>query len=530
MLSENVKRKVSSILAAVLVITSLAACGSTENANSTSSTGSAANTAAAGSAEKEPVTLDVFIDFPWYWTEKFEGIIPEEITKETGVTLKPTRAVDDTQLGIMVASNDLPDMVYTDKLFDRLSTSQYSYAWDDLISQYSPDFKPSDMAVKAAKSYATDEHFYTILNASASQEEWNAAKAGCPTLASLLYREDILKELGNPSMKTLDDYTKVLGMVKQKYPDMIPLVLDQTFMLSIFKTWLIPNWCPGNSQLLETDDNKLIHYTSSPEYINFLKYANKLYQNGYMTADNFAYKDGSQATQLVVNNKAFSYSWYTGSTSDQMTDMTRKNGFADATWVQAQPMVENAKYVTLGIGWAGVFITQKNKNPERSIQLMDWMFSEKGQRLTQWGRAGIDYTMGDDGIPKFSEDWITARGDENVFYTKFNPAYYFGISSVTEAVGRASGVSQNSLDVMDSVRKNLKLVISPALAAPKEDTDEKVVLDQINEYIKNQEVKVVLSATDADFQKNYDEMTATLNKLGVKKLEETLTKAAEALK
>ncbi len=526
MLNEKVKRKVSSMLAAVLLISSLAACGS-NGAATTSGADSGTSTAVGSGSAKEPVTLDVFIDFPWYWTEKFEGIIPEEITKETGVTLAPTRAVDDTQLGIMIASNDLPDLVYTDKLFDRLSNAQYSYAWDDLISQYSSGFKPSDMAIKAAKSYATDEHYYTILNAAASQEEWAAAKAGCPTLASLLYREDILKELGNPPMKTLDDYMNVMGMVKQKYPDMIPLVLDQTFMLSIFKTWLIPNWCPGNSQLIETDDHKLIHETSSPEYLNFLRFSNKMYQNGYMTADNFAYKDGSQATQLVVNNKAFSYSWYTGSTSDQMTDMTRKNGFANATWLQSQPLVDNAQYVTLGTGWAGVFITQNNKNPERSIQLMDWMFSEKGQRLTQWGREGTDYTMGDDGIPKFSDDWIAARGDENLFYTKYNPAYYFGISSVTEAIGRASGVSQNSLDVMDTVRNNLKLVISPALAAPKDDTDEKVVLDQINEYVKNQEVKVILSSSDADFQKNYDEMVSTLNKLGVKKLEETLTKAAQ---
>jgi len=525
MISEKAKRKISGILATVLVISTLSACGSTDKTTTadTAKPSDAAQTVSDNSVE--PATLDVFIDFPWYWTDKFEGVIPEEITKETGITLKPTRAVDDTQLGVMIASNDLPDMIYTDKLFDRLSSSKFSYSWDELISKYDAGFKPSDMAIEASKSYAKDDHFYTILNASASQEEWKAAKAGCPTLASLLYREDILKELGNPPMKTLDDYMAVMGMVKQKYPDMTPLVLDQTFMLSIFKIWMIPNWCPGTSQLMETDDKKLIHYTSAPEYIDFLKYANKIYQKGYMTADNFAYKDGSQATQMVVNNQAFSYSWYTGSTNDQMTDMTRKNGYKDATWLQTQPMVENAKYVTLGTGWAGVFITKNNKDPEKSIKLMDWMFSEKGQRLTQWGREGTDYTMDETGIPKFSDDWITARADENVFYTKYNPAYYFGISSVTEAIGRASGVSKNALEVMDTVRNNLKLVLSPALSAPKEDTDEKVVLDQINEYVKNQEVKVILSSSDAEFQKNYDEMLQSLKKIGVQKLEETLTKS-----
>ena len=531
MLKSRLHKAISILLAVVMLAFVFSACGGSEPQGSTGEAASQASSSASGEpAANEPVALNVFIDHTWYWTDKFEGIIPEEITKQTGVVLNPTRATDNMQLGVMIASGDLPDLVYTSQLFDRMSDPKVSYSWSELIKQYAPDFKVDPTQETIAKSYSADGDFYTVLNAFSSEEDWHNAKAGCPTLGTLMYRQDIVDELGTGPIKTLDDYVAAMEKVKAKYPDMTPLVLEYSFPLDVFKTWLIPGWLPITSGLMQTADNKIIHYTSTPEYPAFLKTINDWYRKGFISADNFTFTDGSQAEQLAQNNKAFSYTFCTGDANSGFTEETKKNGFEKALWVQSQPLVAGAQYYTVGTGWAGVFITKNNSNPEKSIKLMQWMFSEAGQKLTQWGREGADYTMGADGIPVFSEDWIAARNDEKLFYTKYNPAYYFGISAVTEAVGRASGTSQNAKDVMDTIRANLHLVTAPALVEPKGDSNEKVTLDQIVEFVKNQEIKVILSKSDEQFQTNLNEMTQNLEKMGVKQLEDTLTKAAEKYK
>lgn len=522
----NKKRTMALTLVFMLLVSLFAACGGSTGAPVSSTAPAPASSAAPAESSSsevssnEPITFDIFINHTWYWTDKYEGIIPETMTERTGVSLNPTRASDAMQLGVMIASGDLPDLVYTDAMIERMSVPELAYSWDELLPEYAPNFQISDVAKEIALSYSNDGKFYTILNAFSTEEEWKAAPAGAPSTASLMYRADILEELGNPSMKTLDEYIAVLEMVKEKYPDMAGLAFDYTFMFNVFKCWFIDGW---NSSLFIQNPDSIIYETSAPGYIEYLKYVNKLYRNGYILADNFAYNDGAQATELVINNKAFSYSWYAGNTSDQITGMTRANGYDNALWLQCEPMVQGAKYYNPGAGWSGVFITKKNKDPGRSIQYLQYMFSEEGQRLSQWGREGIEYTLGSDGIPVYSDEWLAARDDEELYYSKYNPAFYFGISGVTEAVGRAAGASQNALDVMDTIRANLVIVPKCQLLQPLADTDERIIQDQLKEYVKNTEAKVILSQSDDEFQKNYDQMMSDLDKMGVKKLEEFMT-------
>ncbi|MFV0400847.1 MAG: extracellular solute-binding protein [Oscillospiraceae bacterium] len=532
------KRLISIALVLALLFTAFAGCTpSTTTSSSTAESSAAASSAESSEAAEssvaesgessaaepsalEPIILDIYVNFTWFWTDKYEGIIPEALTEATGVTLNPTRASDDRQLGVMIASGDLPDLIYTDDMHERLSNDQFCYPWEELISEHAPSFQPSDMAKEIAIANSLDGKYYTILNAFSTEAEWKAAPAGAPTTASLMYRADILEELGNPSMNTLEEYAAVLDTVKEKYPDMAGLALDHTFMFNVFKGWMIDGW---NSSLFIEYPDKMVYYTSAPEYRDFLVFANDLYRRGHILADNFAYNDGSQATQLVINNKAFSYSWYAGNTSDQITGMTRANGYENALWLQSEPMVAGAKYYNPAAGWAGTYISKSCKDPGRAIQYMEYMFSEEGQRLSQWGREGTEYTLDEQGIPVFSDEWIAARDDEELFYSKYTPAYYMGISGVTEAVGRASGCSDNALDVMDIIREQLVTVPQCTLLQPLADTDERIIQDQLKDFVKNSEAKVILSQNDEEFEANYTQYMADLEKVGVQQLNDYMT-------
>jgi putative aldouronate transport system substrate-binding protein len=514
-MKKMLKRMLCITLCVVIGFSLLTACSKEkEETQPTSETPSKAE-ATDGATTDDVVELTVFIDHTWYDTDQFTGIIPEEITAQTGVRLVPIKAVDAMQLGVMVASNDLPDLIYTSQLGDRLSNPNISYAYNELIEQYAPDFKPSEDQITVAKSMATDGNYYTILNASSTQEEWRNASAGSPTLASLIYRKDILDELGM-EMNTLEDYKKVLGAVKEKYSDMVPLTMEVTFMVDFFKSNIIPGWVPTTQGMVEAEGNKIIHQTSVPEYKDFLKYMNDLYRNGYINPDNFAFTDGTQSEELCTNNKAFSMSFMTGDRDTTLTRDLNANGY-EGNFEHALPM-SDLSYVTPGTGWSGVYITKNNKNPEASIKLMQWMFSEEGQRVTQWGRKDIEYTLDDKGVPQFSKEWLQARSD-GTLTSKYNPNYYFGISGVVEAIGRASGISESANAAMDKIRNNLKVALVPNLVNPKSDTPESIRMSQVAETVKNYETKIYLSNSDEEFEANVAELYDRLEKLDIKGLE-----------
>lgn len=187
-----------------------------------------------GNQDVEELTL--FINHSWYPIKEWKGSVADKITEKTGVKLKVTVATDDKQLPLMIASGDLPNLVFTASDIDRLSNSNISYPWNELVEKYAPNFEidPTRVAINTME----DGNFYTIRNAFATEQEWenNKYALGNDGTPGIAVREDILKELGNPEFKTLDDFVKLLGMVKEKHPELVPLVMDKNWIESYFMT------------------------------------------------------------------------------------------------------------------------------------------------------------------------------------------------------------------------------------------------------------------------------------------------------
>lgn len=509
-------------LVAVMLLMS-AACVSS-NAPSTATTTASTQQQSTVSGSSAPVHMSVFINMSWYWTDKFVGIIPEEITKKTGVILDVTRAVDDKQLGLMIASGDLPELVYTDTNTDRLSNSNLCYSYDELISKYASDWQPNKFQLLNAKSFSSDDKYYAILQNFNTEEEWSKSK-GIPMTTSLGFRADILKELGNPPMTNLDEYEKILEMVKQKYPELIPLAFSPNvgWRLTPFKIWVGGT----NASFIETSDAKVIHQLNDPKYLEFLKLMNKYVRKGYISPDNFSVTE-NDSKALVSNAKCFSGTYYTQGELYRFGEMSKKVD-PNAEIRESAPL-GTGTYAVNGIGWAATFITKKNKNPDKAINFVKYLFSEEGQKLGEWGREGQEWTMGDDGLPKFSDEWIKASSDDKVFYTKYNPAFFFGTSACTESEGRISTLPKDYLEPYAKIRAMVKVAPWMTAALPKGDAQEKVILDKITDLVTNSEVKVILSNSDEEFNNNFQGMLKNADQIGISKLEDYMTKSVATQK
>lgn len=515
------KKRSTRMVALLMVVALLAAlfsgCQDTESSSSggesSAASGESSTTATSETGEEEaaePVELTVFLNHTWYSTEKYEGIIPEEITKATGVTLNPTKAMDSQQLGMMIASGDLPDLVFTSDLLDKLSNSSLSYAYNELIEEYNVDWEVTEVQQQNAKAFSSDDNYYCVLSHFASNEDWENTKS-VPMVATLIYRQDIVEELGNPEINTLDDLMELFQMVKDNYPDMIPLNFStDTWTLDPFKTW---NNC--TLQRFTINEDGTVDITATTEaYKDYLSFCNQMYRKGYFSADNFSWAGDEEKAEFNSGN-AFSTVQNTQNSINSFTDL---NADPDVHLMEMKPL-SDYPLVNSELGWCGTFITKNNEHPEESIKLMQFLFSEEGQKLSQWGREGIEYTLDENGLPQFSDEWNQSieDGTNNEIY---NTNFYFGGSKILEAEGRCAVLPMDELQpVYDAIRESFTNDPWYVYAEPKEsDGDMKVIDDKLQDLIKNSDAKIILSETDEEFEANYQEFQNQIAQIGGEEL------------
>lgn len=191
---KKMKKYAAAIMAAAMVLGSLAGCGSGSSDSSGSTKAPETKSAAVDTADQgsdegasasadsdskwmigdpdDPIELTVFLNHTWYGTESFTGIIPDEITKRTGIRLVPTKATDYTQLGVLAASGELPDLVFTSQMMDLLSDPDICYAYDELIEQYNVDWDVPTTAQVNAKAFSQDDHYYFVFSHESSNKDW----------------------------------------------------------------------------------------------------------------------------------------------------------------------------------------------------------------------------------------------------------------------------------------------------------------------------------------------------------------------
>lgn len=495
------------LLSLIMMVSLLAACG-----------GNASNSPGEGAAPEpsdtqggsETITLDIFVDQPWWPVKDWSGPVPEEITKRTGVKLNVTVASDEKQLPLMIASGDLPDLVLTSEQFNRMSDPTLSYDWQSLIDQYAPDFEIAQERIGV--NTAADGTFYSVKNNFSTEEEWKANEAYALTSgAAITYRADILAELGNPEIRTLDDLKNVFIDVKEKYPDLVPLVLNPT-----------PTWAKGYFQLnfgtamkgfVEDENDNLVHSLRTESLLNMYLYMNDLYRNGVIKAETYAYQNEDQAKSMATSGKAFAYAWTTNG-ADMLNAATEGTGME---WANL-PMVlsDDFAHVRRDTGWQGVFITKNNKNPEASIKFMQYLLSEEGQRLAMWGIEGEHWNMSaDGGYPEFTY----TRADDEV--RNQLGVYWWGLmggSAVTELVGNfvpGTAMTASNQELM----ANTTFKPATGMVVPAPDSREQVILSNIENMVTNEEAKVLMATSEENARAAYANMVEQAERIGLSDLE-----------
>ena len=334
----------------------------------------------AGCGQKEADNSAPY-EIDWYFVT---GSVPGDVTKveqaadeylkdKLNVTLK-LHYLDwgaySTKLNVMIAGGDKFDICHTSADTYRLNAAKNAYVpLNDLIDKYAPKTKDllGDEFLKG--SQINGQNYGLPANKDKGHDQ------------GMLYRTDIAEELGLTEklkeVKTLDDMYPILDIVKEKKPDMVPLMefsLNAASSLVNFDTVAFPiGFMPGDETL------EVLNYVETPEYRDACIRSRNHRVKGYT-------KEG---TKLSAENH---FAEFCGLKAGKDKEMSGARKY-DYTQISMTPA-----YMTNGDATGSLMaISRTCKNPERVMQFLELFNTDTYlNNLIVYGVEGVNYTKLDD--------------------------------------------------------------------------------------------------------------------------------------
>lgn len=508
----NIKKSLG-ILLAISMLVLLCACGSTSDTqgNETTEQIKEETTESGGSSSAEQVTLDLFVNHTWWPLQSWSGAVPEYITKQTGVDINVTVAADSQQLPLMISSGELPDLIYTDNtgnMISLLSDPDLCWSWEELMSEYNPGYTFDEGRAKIYRTN-TDGKFYTIRNNYSTPEELEKYDAALVGVTVPTIRKSVYEELGSPEIKTTEDFYNLLVEVKNKYPDLIPCVFNTNWTgAGQTSCQFLTDFGLVNADFAyDEGKDEVCYYIFQDGRLDYYKFMNRLYREGLMIAENYAFNNEDESYQYAYNLQCFAY--IKGSNAKELNQECATLG-TDQDWMDLHVALNydtSWKNYDRNIGWSGLFISKNCKNPEAAATLLGYLFSDEGMRTAFWGIEGEMWNWSEDNkYPVFCEEYTDNDWQEKNGLTEW------GLLSGTWATERLANYNPDDEYVeellMLSNQAKEKTVSCPAvgLVIPDADSDEQTIKSKLDTMVTNEEMKIFLAESEEACEKAYNDM------------------------
>ncbi|QLG38432.1 ABC transporter substrate-binding protein [Paenibacillus sp. FSL W7-1088] len=373
-----------------------------------------------------PITFTFFgADASPNWNN-MKDAVGQEITKQTGVTIEAEYDVNnggDQKIPLMAASGEYPDIIYPKGNLSKLVDADAMLDLTDLIDKYAPNLKKiyGDQ-MNRLKYSLEDQSIYTIpTNMGVDNVAFDAT-------GGFEIQQKVLKELGYPEVKTLEDYEKVLKEYYAKHPTIdgqptIPLTLnadDWKIMITVTNPAFQATGGPDDGEYYINPETyeAVLHY-KRPEEKEYFRWLNKMYNEGILDKDTFVQKDDQYKSKIASGRVLglIDQEWNYGEAENALKSVNNgENTYAHFSVSLNKDIVDHTFQPT-GFDGYGIGISKTAKDPVRIIKFMDWLASDEGQVLRNWGIEGQHYNV-ENGKRVIPADVQDRKVNDNSAFTK----------------------------------------------------------------------------------------------------------------
>ncbi|NBD22350.1 extracellular solute-binding protein [Paenibacillus glycinis] len=531
------------VLAAALMPALLAGCGSNgdgnantnegANAGSNAGTNAAADNANAANADKpsDPITLTFFDKNTG---AAFDNPVAQEIMKRTGVKVEiqqPTGNPSE-KLNLMLASNDLPDIILMDRggdIVNKYIAAGAIIPLNDLLDKFGPDVKSQYGDILQKTRFKDGKNYYL--------SNWYGMDND--PVFGVQMRKDLLKELAPDKAEggqpfTTDEFEQLLKDFKAKYPSIdgkpsIPLTLNAENMGAVLGTFkgmwgMKPYYEDGDSLKFDVKD---------PKYRDMILYMNKLYREGLIEQD-WAVNKSQTWEQKISNGIVFSTVsayWDLGNANGAL----KKDGGLDKQLFAYKVVAPGTdpSQTTFGprspLGWDAIAITKANKHPEETMKFINYLASEEGQYLLMWGVEGQTWDT-KDGKHTPKPEVLKALKDDWAGETKKT-----GIRTWTWFIKNGLGSDGSPYDISRLNRGEIEQMATKNLLDsvydtspydnlnPEGGTPVSLSFQKVQDIMKQSLTKIIISKSEQDASAGFDAMLAEMKAAGDESVEKAIT-------
>lgn len=404
------------LLSASMAASMITGCGSSGDTNSGSASGSG-GTDENGVTELTFYNADLTEDDPW------TDPVAKALTEKTGVKLKTDHPVgSDTQrISLMIAEQNFPDMIYAKGDAGSLIEAGALIDMTDLIEKYGPNIKKmygdefeklkyseDDPSIYQLSSYAIGGTKYK--NSGTAQIQFAALKENDYKIPDTLEEfEKMIKDYIKAHPKT-DDGMDTIGITLS--------ASDWHWMITLGNpAGYIAEGAPDNGQWLVDDSYNATYKFTSDKIREYFKWLNKMYNEGILDSE-FATQTHDDYIAKISSGRVvalFDTDWDYADGEK----ILKQDGKLDKTYcglpltMDKDTKAPTMMYQGLPTG-QGVGITTACENPEAAIKFLDYICSDEGQVLVNWGIEGTNYLLDDDGHRYREQDEIdSSKNDKN---------------------------------------------------------------------------------------------------------------------
>ncbi|RCW74768.1 ABC transporter substrate-binding protein [Saliterribacillus persicus] len=365
------------------------------------------NTSTEGEGEGEEYSAENPLTLSFYSEDgaekSFDDPVAQAITEKTGIKLDMQYPVggNEETVPLMIASGDYPDLIFAKGDISKLIEAGGVIKLDDLIEEKGDNLKAMyGDQLDCLRNTIDDPSIYTVGTYGVEGAYWS-------TSGSFQIQLDVLRELGYPEIKTLEDFEAALTEYYEKYPEIdgqktLPLSLlgsDWRWLITVGDPAAAVAGIPGDGQWAINDDTGEATYKFLlPELKEYFKWLNGMNDKGLLDSESFTHTYDTYISKLSSGRvlSIADQDWNIGDADKALV----ADGKEWRTYAPL-PVTLGEEYVSQGLkdygfagGW-GIAISSTSEHQEEAFEFLDWMASEEAQILTNWGIEGENYDIVD---------------------------------------------------------------------------------------------------------------------------------------
>lgn len=404
---KNVKRLLSVAVGLSMLTGMLAGCGSSsdkaDDKSDTSVKTEGESSSEESDGEEEMITVTLMRSQSAVQPMSEENKVVELIEKKFNIHLELQLIPDadyTTKRSVALASADLPDIIMgitTDELRKYAPNGQFLnlYDYEEETKDYMAIVNAEDRAAKT-KTFEIEDGMYGFQTL-----EYN--RIDLAPLVAL--RVDRLEEANVSTPTTWNELYDAMLAIKELYPDQYVFSTRNgtTYMIGQLAYAMGSGGFPcfsSSGMYYEPEEDKWLYGPTKESFETVIEFLANSYKDGLLDPD-YASMDkdteheklSNGSLSMVVDNNSF-----IGRVYNPALAQVDENAKFDIVEPMTNEDNGTKRALRYERDWTEfTCVNADTKYPERIMELLNWMYTEEGIMVTNFGEEGVDYTVGSDG-------------------------------------------------------------------------------------------------------------------------------------